>query len=220
MGISLFGGNKRWRAQKLSPEQHTVRLPDMVSRGTYLFRIGLINEHTFSRLPVYTNEGSPIGDHINLGLFYVTQDGHDPRVPDAPVSATFEDKITLLGYSLPKCAATSSHSLCVRLHWQALRTIERDYTVFVHLLDLYGQRVAGYDSQPLGGLYPTSRWSSGEVVVSDFNLTLPEDLATGEYKLVTGFYDLASMERLSVAAEGTAIVTDNAVILRALQLPG
>lgn len=217
-GISL-SEEQRWRAQKLSPEQHTMRLPDTAAAGAYLFRIGLIDEHSFERLPIYASGGTLIGDHLELGLFYVTRNGHDPRVPDVPLRATFGGKITILGYSLPECAAVSSHLLCVRLHWQALHTMGQNYTVFVHLLDTKGQRVTGYDSQPLGGLYPTSRWRLDEVIVDDFNLALPDELAAGTYQLVTGLYDLASMQRLPVAAENAATTKDNALLLRELQLP-
>ncbi len=217
-GISL-SEEQRWRAQKLSPEQYTVWLPDTAAAGAYLFRIGLIDEHSFERLPIYASGGTLIGDHLELGLFYVTRNGHDPRVPDVSVRATFGDRITMLGYSLPGCVAANSHSLCIRLYWQARDTIEQNYTAFVHLIDIHGRRVTGYDSQPLGGLYPTSRWGLGEVIVDDFNLTLPDELAAGTYQLVTGLYEPASMQRLPVAAENAVTTRDNALLLRALQLP-
>jgi hypothetical protein len=152
-----------------------------------------------------------------LGLFYVTQNEYDPRIPDVPLRATFGGKISILGYSLPGYKTPDSR-LCVRLYWQAIRAVEYDYTAFVQLLDAHNMRVAGYDAQPLGGLYPTSRWQPGEVVVSDFVLTLPDELAAGTYRLVTGFYSLASMERLPVAAEDAVVIGDDVLSLREVLL--
>lgn len=215
-GISL-SEEQRWRAQKLSPEQHIVQIPGTTPAGAYIFRVGLIDEHSFAPLPIYTSGGQLMGDHIELGLFYVTQNEYDPRIPDVPLRATFGGKISILGYSLPGYKTPDSR-LCVRLYWQAIRAVEYDYTAFVQLLDAHNMRVAGYDAQPLGGLYPTSRWQPGEVVVSDFVLTLPDELAAGTYRLVTGFYSLASMERLPVAAEDAVVIGDDVLSLREVLL--
>jgi hypothetical protein len=48
------------------------------------------------------------------------------------------------------------------------------------------------DAQPLAGLYPTSRWQPGQLVVSQFSLPMEETLTRGDYRLVTGMYELAS----------------------------
>ncbi|RME69605.1 MAG: hypothetical protein D6784_18125, partial [Chloroflexi bacterium] len=64
-----------------------------------------------------------------------------------------------------------------------------------------GQVVSGWDSQPFGGLYPTSLWSPGEMVVDTFTLPLPEDgLPPGEYRLITGFYQFETGVRLTLSS--------------------
>ena len=67
-----------------------------------------------------------------------------------------------------------------------------DYTVFVQALAADGRVAAQSDSQPVAGTYPTGIWSPGEVVADTHRLTLPP----GEYRLVAGMYDLATMKRL------------------------
>jgi hypothetical protein len=72
------------------------------------------------------------------------------------------------------------------------------YTAFVHLLSEDGALVSQLDRQPAG--YPTSDWRPGEVVVDTLAVPLPAGLAPGDYRLATGFYDLATLERLGEAA--------------------
>ena len=94
----------------------------------------------------------------------------------------------------------------------------RDYTVFVQLLDAKNRWVAGHDTQPLGGEYPTSSWRPGEVVVDDHVLQLPDDLPPGTYRLVTGMYDLATGRRLIVADAKGEAQPDSMIVLRELRL--
>ena len=85
----------------------------------------------------------------------------------------------------------------VSLRWQAVRTMDEDYTVFVHLVDPSGKLVAQVDSLHLGGRYPTSLWDAGEVVVEERRLVIPGTLATGDYRLYAGAYTLRDQQRLT-----------------------
>jgi 4-amino-4-deoxy-L-arabinose transferase-like glycosyltransferase len=233
-GITL-SEEQRWRRGRLSPEQHLVSLPAGSAAGVYLVRIGLIehaglqldNEATvFSdgqasgrggmasgRLPVYAADGRWLGDQLTVGLFYLADaDGRDPRTAATACRGRFGDAIDLLGFSTLPCAEGAG-DICIRLHWRSVETVERDYTAFLQLLDAQNRRVAGYDAQPLDGLYPTSRWQPGEVIISDFALSVPASLPSTTYRLVTGFYDLASGQRLPVTAVDGAERVDDALVL-------
>ena len=91
--------------------------------------------------------------------------------------------------------------LPVSLVWQALTKMDRDYTGFIHLLDSEGKLWSQLDSQPLGGTHPTSEWTEGEIVIDKLALPLAPDLPSGNYRLVVGWYELASMERLPAFGE-------------------
>ncbi|HYN88640.1 MAG TPA: hypothetical protein VER55_08920, partial [Ardenticatenaceae bacterium] len=93
-------------------------------------------------------------------------------------------------------------TVSVRLFWRAEAAIERDYTVFVHLVGPDGELVAQRDQQPLGGFFPTSYWSPGRVVPDEYQLVLPPDAPPGMYDLRVGMYDLESGRRLAVTREG------------------
>ncbi|NOZ05040.1 MAG: DUF2079 domain-containing protein [Chloroflexi bacterium] len=86
------------------------------------------------------------------------------------------------------------------LYWQALRPMDRNYTVFVHLVDAGGQIVAQVDRQPQAYTYPTRWWAAGEVVPDEMSLELPADAPPGPYRLRVGLYDAETGERLPLVA--------------------
>jgi hypothetical protein len=70
-------------------------------------------------------------------------------------------------------------SLGLAVYWQAERQPVRDYSVAVHLVahdpprgaeDILAQADS---SHPVCGWYPTSRWSSGEIVRDDYRIVVP-----------------------------------------------
>ncbi len=120
--------------------------------------------------------------------------------PGQPLPNTRMDRlgqsITLRGYELPSEPVQTGQDLNLKVYWQADAPPERDYTVFTQLLDRNGALVAGWDSQPLGGYFPTSQWPSGEIITDIVRLPLPADLPPGDYTLITGMYPLDTQERL------------------------
>jgi len=88
-------------------------------------------------------------------------------------------------------------SVCVILQWQALASIDTDYTVFAHIRNPIGEIVTQKDGPPASGAYPTSLWEAGEVIKDDFTIPL-EQLEPGQYELVVGLYDPSTGKRLPV----------------------
>ena len=62
------------------------------------------------------------------------------------------------------------------------------YKVFLHLLDAQGRLVAQHDSEPVGGLAPTTAWPPGATVRDRRALVLPDQLPPGSYTLSVGMY--------------------------------
>ena len=107
--------------------------------------------------------------------------------------------IRLIGYDLPSRTASAGQSLNFHLYWQAEAATATNYQVFNHLLNAEGNLVAQIDGPPL----PSERrgtidWSDPEEILysRQFALALPEDLPSGEYTLVTGFYRRDNGQRL------------------------
>ncbi|NJN98282.1 MAG: hypothetical protein HC875_31440, partial [Anaerolineales bacterium] len=154
-----------------------------------------------------TQSVHPSPDQIQLGLFYVSPDGSDPRLPATPLAATFADSVKLIGVTLPdfqnSLLPTPYSLLPVTFHWQTLHPTAKPYTVFLQLLNEQGQVISSWDSQPFNGLYPTNLWSRGEIIADTFALPLPEaGLPPGRYRLITGFYEVETGQRLPVDLGG------------------
>jgi 4-amino-4-deoxy-L-arabinose transferase-like glycosyltransferase len=100
--------------------------------------------------------------------------------------------ITLDGYRHPDAVAPGER-LPLALYWRANQAPAADYTVFVHLLDASGAKLAQRDLPPLDGSRPTSSWKAGELLRDDQDLPIPADTPPGTYQLVVGMYDATTL---------------------------
>jgi hypothetical protein len=108
-------------------------------------------------------------------------------------ATTFGNVIRLAGYTAPEeISLKAANVLTTTLVWEAAGQPAADYTAYVHMLDAQGQQVAGYDHAPAANRFPTSRWRSGDRIVSTFALDLPSNLPAGDYQLWVGLYESAS----------------------------
>jgi len=92
------------------------------------------------------------------------------------------------GYDLPDVPADPGAALPITLYWQVEAPIDRDWKIFIHLLDEAGVGFAQLDQVPLGQFYPPTAWQPGRLVVDQYELLLPPDLPPGRYQLVFGWY--------------------------------
>jgi hypothetical protein len=112
------------------------------------------------------------------------------------LSYRFGRDIRLLGYELDASPLESGEPVRLVLYWQALAEIDREYTVFVHVLDASGELVAQWDSMPRDNTFPTTHWLPGRVIDDPHLLALPQDLDTGRYRIAVGLYHWVTGERL------------------------
>jgi hypothetical protein len=206
----------------MTPTQHRLWLDPAASPGAYLVRVGLFDAPTGQRVPLHTAGGELLGDQLLLGPFYLRNDDLDPRQPQTSLQAHLGepsgDQIQLLGYSLSPIPPGAT-SLPVQLYWRTGRPIKGDYTTFVQILNSEGQRVAGWDSKPLAGQFPTAYWQPDSVIVDEFDLPLPDTLKPGEYRLVTGMYDFETGQRLSATGTDGRPLAADMIVLRQIDLP-
>jgi 4-amino-4-deoxy-L-arabinose transferase-like glycosyltransferase len=143
--------------------------------------------------------------------------------PEHPVAATLGDAVQLLGYSLDGETASRGDTLYLTLYWQALAPLDKDYTVFTHLLGEHnpatnGPLWAGHDGQPDGGHYPTTAWQPGQIILDVHPLSIAADAPAGEYRLETGLYHLESMTRLPAADSAGNTLPGDAVLLGTVKI--
>ena len=145
-----------------------------------------------------------------LSLYVMTL--AEESVIQQPLRANLDNQVMLVGYSLNTPQILAGETLLLTLTWQALADVSTSYTVFTHLLDGDNRIWAQVDSVPVGGTYPTSEWSVGEVVTDNYALLIPGDAPPGEYTLEAGMYELATLERLPVVDDAGRKVGDHVIL--------
>lgn len=158
------------RGDQLVVSRHRLILPKELARGPYALLL----------------DGRPLGE-VELRLF-------DPPANLGRVNGVvFDRQIALVGYGYQPAEAY----IKVTLAWQAQKSRLPDYTVFAQFLDAEtNHRLAGVDTRPVNGQWPTSRWVRNEVVVDDYTIDLPPDLGPGFYKVIVGLYQPQTGQRL------------------------
>jgi hypothetical protein len=191
-----------WRPGEVLRDSHLLTIPQNVMPGVYRLVVGMYRYPSLE----------PLGGSADVGLLAVKD--HDsvqttlPSNVQYPADAlgttevAFGERIVLLGYDRELLEG----KLQLTLYWQAERLLDRNWTIFVHLLDGTGALIAQHDSQPREGHYPTSVWDQGEVVDDHHRLAPSVDLPDGDYQVVVGLYSVESGERLPVLdSEGNPV---------------
>ncbi len=102
----------------------------------------------------------------------------------------FGEEINLLrwqlngDHSVQPCAQIS-----VDTWWSTKGALDKLYSSTLVIAGADGQGVANADNVP-GGLYLTTIWQPGELYFDERSLTVPCDLAEGEYPLLLGMYEV------------------------------
>jgi hypothetical protein len=151
------------QSQELVVSWHTMKIPAELPRGIY----GLLVD------------GRPLGV-VEARRFNL------PPLAER-LEANFGGQLRLVGYTFDATRST------MRLAWQAAPRAWADYTVFVHLVDAAGNRLAGSDAPPP---VPTSQWARYEVIVDERIVPIADDLPVGDYRLAVGLYRADTGERV------------------------
>lgn len=149
-------------------------------------------------------------DHI---IYFGRRIPPDETIPNEQVSR-LGASLMLRGFDLDENSLGPGQELALKVYWQTEAPLEADYTIFTQLLDSSGALVAGTDSRPLGGYFPTSQWPAGEIVTDRVRLPLPADLPPGDYTLITGMYLLETLERLPAANDAGDYLNLTTVTIR------
>ncbi len=142
---------------------------------------------------------TPDAPGVEVGQVKVT-----PQVwpQSKPALAQIGEGVELTAVSLSTTAIQPGDSVTVDVTWQVLAPPGGDFTTLLHLAEAGQPPLAQGDRPPLAGQYPTRVWAAGEVVVDQYEVTVPVGVENGRFPLWIGMYDPNSLIRLPLTVNG------------------
>ncbi len=132
-------------------------------------------------------------------------------VPEFRLDFFLGEDIVLRGYDAdpPPGLVRPGNILNLSMQWQALKDISERYTIGTYLMSPQGTIEAQNDSEPMGGFWPTHRWSAGDLIRHNVAFVLPYDLPPGHYAVWTVMYSGVDGSRLPVSDETATTIRDH-----------
>src|SRR5438128_1106090 len=129
-------------------------------------------------------------ERVLLGSVQMTGRAHVISDASPEPEAVFGGAMQLLSETLEPGQGRAGEKVTVRLRWRGAAPMKQAYKVFVHVLDVSGDKVvAQRDAEPQDGKAPTTTWVAGEVIDDEYVVTLPAALVRGDYPVEGGGYD-------------------------------
>ncbi len=125
----------------------------------------------------------------------------DMQAGDAPqpVTATFDSRIDLAGYSVAQSEVPPGGVVDLTLYWFVREAPHEDFKVFVHV-DGAGGRAGQADSQPGLNFSPMTRWQRGELIADHYRVKIAANAAPGAYDMYAGIYRSQPLQDLPVVS--------------------
>jgi hypothetical protein len=206
-----FGGRfdtQRWAPGQLFRDDYDLPIDATAARGIATIQVSV--RGVYESPPLLPIDGANT-DRFEIGRLKVLGALQPVPAPQHPLAAEFahegERLIKFDGYD----AQMSGDQATLTLHWRCLKQPDRDYTLFIHVLDASGAIIAQQDAQPAQGTYPTGMWDPDEQVLDRHMIELPERASS----LRIGWYAPPDGARLEALKPDGSLWTDNIVDLDA-----
>ncbi|MGQ0602075.1 MAG: glycosyltransferase family 39 protein, partial [Anaerolineales bacterium] len=129
-------------------------------------------------------------------------------------------ELKLLGYDLQTSTAQPGEVVRLTLYWQAQIAMDRNWSLFMHLVDEDGVIVAQRDRYPGQGLLATTLMTPGQTWVDEYVIAIPPYLIFPHaLQIAVGVYDLRDGTRLRLA-NGDEQANFGSIAMRLPSMPG
>jgi 4-amino-4-deoxy-L-arabinose transferase-like glycosyltransferase len=170
----------------------TILAPELA-----MVELGFYDGDSREQLQAQTVDGQPVDFAVVEQVLIRPESIRPPSEPNVRLNvADFEQGVVLTGYTWSKATAGPGDEIVTRLWWTAGGPLDSDYQVFAHLLHENGELIAQADGAPRDGVFPTSYWQSGDVIVDERRFVIPDEAPDGKTTLRLGFYRLEDGSRL------------------------
>ncbi len=176
-------------------------IPPTAQPIRYRLRVGIVEPKSHAWLS--PNAGTD--DIFEIGQLWV-----EPATPVRAFSgprARFGDAVQLVGGQYDQTTKT------VTLHWQTDQPLAKEYTIFIHALDVNGTILDQVDGTPYQNQYPTSAWRPKQVIEDRRILPKLTAQSAQPSRLGIGVYDPATGVRLPASGTDGQALPDNALIM-------
>jgi Dolichyl-phosphate-mannose-protein mannosyltransferase len=138
---------------------------------------------------------------------YLSPEFLDFSPAKAPLALFNHGEVALLDAKIARPPGIFRHGATVELdlQWQALRQVNHDYTVFVHVLDSTGKEWGGDDTKPQNGALPTLQWDVGRVISDTHTVQIDLTGPPEGYHLEVGLYTALNGKRALTESGATEI---------------
>jgi len=175
----------------------------------------LIRE-TFPTHQVVWRLNSPAGSYARAIQVPAGQTARSALEPGR--RANFGGKIQLVGYDLPRSAERAAgETLRIRIALEDVTPLDRLYKVFLHLWSDDNTVLAQADRYPCDYSLNEADWRPGDIVLEEYPLSIPPQIAPGQYRVVLGIYQPDSGSRLPVF-ESQLAHEDSSVVLGQIEI--
>ena len=175
-----------------------------------------IEGETFTPLTIDASDRLPLGD-----THYVLEEVVFPVLAASPergvTAGEFANGFALRRAAIPE-RIRAGQSMNVEFHWSTDSDGKGDWTQFLHFVPQDGGSLWNVDQYPLGMRLPTRLWYAGMQSGERWNFTVPPDLAAGIYKVYTGLYRLADLQRLEVILADGRLPADRSIPLGSITI--
>ncbi|HDN79063.1 MAG TPA: phospholipid carrier-dependent glycosyltransferase [Chloroflexi bacterium] len=161
-----------------------IPIPPGTPPGEYLLGVAVYDAETLAKLPV--NRGERISARIaSAARFRISKAvQHYQPQPGVPLDIPLGEPafVRWLGYDPPAGQVRPGDKMVLAFYWQAIQAPPSEGQVTVMLKDAGGTSVQA-SPFPIGGAYPPSEWSPGEVVTDRYDFILDRTIPGGVYTL-------------------------------------
>lgn len=116
-------------------------------------------------------------------------------------------EVKLLGYQLHTASTQPNEAVRLTLYWQSQTAMDRNWSIFVHLVDEDGVIVAQRDRYPGQGLLATTLLRPGQAWADEYVIAMPVGaIAPAKLQVAVGVYDLRDGTRLLLVNGGDVVI--------------
>jgi hypothetical protein len=175
----------RWQVGDIVADRYRLRIADTITNaelmpGTLWLDVGFWNFETKQFLNTFDLSGKPTGRQRYAAGALASR--NPVELPAAPEPYLSQAK------PAESIVAQNGNHLTLTITWTVTADFSEDYTIFVHLFNASGVKLAQADGPAANNTFSSRWWRKGDTVVDPHTFELPAGMPAGDYTIKYGLY--------------------------------